>query len=71
MNIGVFSNRIDMLESKIIAPECHESVQMKLKIQGKPLESIQIKLTIEMEPIESIQMKLKIQIKLIMKTETF
>ena len=50
---------------QILAPECQEPVQIRLKIQRKHLESIQMKLIIQMEPIqmepiESIQMKLKI-----------
>ena len=70
--IGVFSNRQpgrlhDDFENRyawvqILAPECHELVQIKLKIQMEPKESIQIEPieSIQMKPIESIQMKLKI-----------
>ena len=55
---GDFHNRYARVQ--ILAPECQEPVQMKLKIQMKHLESIQMKLKIQMEPIESIQMELKI-----------
>ena len=52
---GDFDNRYAWVQ--ILAPECQEPVQMKLKIQMKHLESIQMKLKIQMEPIESIQME--------------
>ena len=56
--LGDFDYRYAWVQ--ILAPECQEPVQMKLKIQMKHLESIQMKLKIQIEPIESIQMKLKI-----------
>ena len=52
---GDFDNRRAWVQ--ILAPECQEPVQMKLKIQMKHLESIQMKLKIQMEPMESIQME--------------
>ena len=54
---GDFDNRYAWVQIQILAPECQEPVQMKLKIQMKHLESIQMKLKIQMEPIESIQME--------------
>ena len=53
---GDFDNRYAWVQ--ILAPECQEPVQMKLKIQMKHLESIQMKWKIQIEPIESIQMEL-------------
>ena len=47
---GDFDNRYAWVQ--ILAPECQEPVQMKLKIQMKHLESIQMKLKIQMEPIK-------------------
>ena len=52
---GDFDNRYAWVQ--ILAPECQEPVQMKLKIQMKHLKSSQMKLKIQMEPRESIPME--------------
>ena len=52
---GDFDKRYAWVQ--ILAPECREPVQIKLKIQMKYLKSIQMKLKTQMEPRESIQMK--------------
>ena len=49
---GDFDDRYAWVQ--ILAPECQEPIQMKLKIQMNHLESIQMKLKIQMEPTESI-----------------
>ena len=45
---GDFDNRYAWVQ--ILAPECHEPVQMKLKIQMKHLELIQMKLKFKWNP---------------------